>query len=98
MGWIIDVFLEPFPVIAGFAVLESLAKGKPVFTLKCPFLGNYASSRVSDLIFENELDLVQEMLAAATSEEVYGRLSEKSLAVAQTLYDDTSLANSISFS
>ena len=45
LGWVIDVFLEPFPVIAGFAALESLAKGKPVFTLQCVELGNYVSSR-----------------------------------------------------
>ena len=98
MGWVIDVFLEPFPVIAGFAALESLAKGKPVFTLKCSEIGNYVSSRDSELIFENEFDLIVSMSAAAASSEKYDRLSFRSLKIAQSLYDDKSLASSISLS
>ena len=35
LGWLVDVFLDPFPNIAGFAALESLAKGKPVVTKEC---------------------------------------------------------------
>ena len=98
MGWVIDVFLEPFPVIAGFAALESLAKGKPVFTLKCLEIGNYVSSRDSDLVFENETDLIVDMSAVAASSEKYDRLSCRSLEIAQSLYDDTALASSISLS
>jgi hypothetical protein len=98
MGWVIDVFLEPFPVIAGFAVLESLAKGKPVFTLKCLDLGNYVSSRDPNLVFENEVELIAGMSAVAASSEKYEQLSFRSLEIAQSLYDDTALASSICLS
>ena len=61
-------------------------------------VGNYVSSRDPDLIFENESDLIDAMSAAATSSEKYDHLSFRSLAVAQSLYDDTTLASSISLS
>ena len=87
-------FLEPFPMMAGFA-LESLAKGKPVFTMKSVDFGNYVSSRDSNLVFENEAELIVGMSAAASSEK-YDRLSVQSLEIAKSLYDDTALASSIS--
>lgn len=98
LGWIIDVFLEPFPVTAGFAALESLAKGKPVFTLKCEGLGNYVASRDENLVFQSQIELVAEMTDIANSAKKYCTLSKSSLEIAETLYDDSALASSIIFS
>ena len=83
-------------MMAGFAALESLAKGKPVFTMKSVDFGNYVSSRDSNLVFENEAELIVGMSAAAASSEKYDRLSVQSLEIAKSLYDDTALASSIS--
>ena len=94
-GWMIDVFLEPFPVIAGFAALESLAKGKPVFTLECAGLGNYVASRDADLVFQSQTELVAKMSSVVKSTDEYRALSQKSLEIAETFYDDKALALSI---
>jgi hypothetical protein len=95
LGWIIDVFLDPFPGIAGFAALESLAKGKPVFTLEYVELGNYLSSRDKALVFKDQKKLLAQLSCVAKSPERYRLFSQKSLEIAGSFYDDSTLARSI---
>lgn len=95
LGWAIDVFLDPFPTVAGFAALESLAKGKPVVTKECPGLENYRRSRVQDLIFEEESDLLDTLIAMAGCKKEYYKWSQKSKELAQSFDNSTALAATI---
>ena len=95
LGWLVDVFLDPFPNIAGFAALESLAKGKPVVTKECSGLGNYRKSRVQDLIFEDDNDLLDTLISMAGCSHKYLRWSEKSKELASSLYNSEALADAI---
>ena len=94
-GWLIDVFLDPFPTVAGFAALESLAKGKPVVTKECAGLGNYRKSRVQDLIFEKENDLLDTLTSMADCKNMYCRWSEMSKELAASFDRSKALADAI---
>ena len=89
------MFLDPFPTVAGFAALESLAKGKPVVTKECPVLENYRRSRVQDLIFEEESDLLDTLIAMAGCKKEYYKWSQKSKELAQSFDNSTALAATI---
>ncbi len=95
LGWLLDVFLDPFPNIAGFAALESLAKGKPVVTKECVGLGNYRKNRVQDLIFEDENKLLDALMSMAACKRQYLGWSKKSMEVAESLYNSEALADAI---
>lgn len=95
LGWVVDVFLDPFPTVAGFAALESLAKGKPVVTKECPGLGNYKRSRVRDLIFKKESDLIEALISMAECKNEYFKWSQQSKNLAAGFDNSTALAAAI---
>ena len=95
LGWLVDVFLDPFPTVCGYAVLESLAKGKPVVTKECASLGNYRKSRVQDLIFEEESEIIDALVSMAGCKDTYFRWSEKSKILAESFNRSTDLADVI---
>ena len=95
LGWAVDVFLDPFPTVAGFAALESLAKGKPVVTKECPGLGNYKKSRVQDLIFKRESDLIEALISMSECKNEYFKWSQQSKHLAAGFDNSTALAAAI---
>ena len=54
----IDVFLDTFPQTAGLAAIESMAKGKPVFSLECESLKFLGLNRIQRLIFGSQNTLI----------------------------------------
>ena len=98
VGWVVDVFLDTFPQICGFSALESLAKGKPVFTYKGSDIGLYVKSRDPNLVFEDKTELIQYLRTIALSARKYKVLSARSVEIAETYYDDSALSRSITSS
>ena len=85
LGHLCHAFLDTFPNVTGYAALESMAKGKPVFTLNCKNLGFYSKNRLRELIFDCESELLEGLLAAQTDKEYYSQMAEASLAFVSEL-------------
>ena len=78
LGYCCDVFLDTFPQTTGFAALESMAKGKPVFSLDCESLEFYRVSRVEHLIFKSQEQLIAALSKAEKNKKFYNDISIKS--------------------
>ncbi len=75
LGYVCDVFLDTFPTVTGYAALESMAKGKPVFTLDCENLQNYRKSRLEELIFNTKVELIDALAVSVAEASRYQKLS-----------------------
>jgi glycosyltransferase involved in cell wall biosynthesis len=84
LGYSCDVFLETFPECVGYAALESMAKGKPVFSINCPLLEFYRVSRVESLIFDTERQLIASLSRAAKDRSYYNEISIESKAFVES--------------
>ena len=82
LGYCCDVFLDTFPIPTGFAALESMAKGKPVFSLDCNLLKEFQSflgvSRVKRLIFELPEQLITSICKAEKDKGFYDQTAIES--------------------
>ena len=82
------MFLDTFPYTAGFAAIESMAKGKPVFSLECESLKFYGLNRIQRLIFDSQDTLIISLLKASTDTNFYNEIStESSEFVENRFYD-----------
>ena len=79
LGNCCDVFLDTVPYPCGFSAIEIMAKGKPVISLNSVNMGNYKESRISELIFKNEIDLKKGLMKLQTNKYHYKSMSQKVL-------------------
>lgn len=95
LGNCCDVFLDTTPFPCGFSAIEVMAKGKPVLSLNSINLANYKKSRISELIFKNERDLIQCLNKFQSEIHFYKLMSQKSVEIAQGFDNETKLINLI---
>ena len=96
LGYCCDVFLDTFPQCTGFAALESMAKGKPVFSIDCDFLQFYDVSRVKRLIFKSQEQLLASLSKAAIDKGFYDEISiESTEFVEDNFYDLSKLSDAL---
>ena len=95
LGNCCNVFLDTTPFPCGFSAIEIMAKGKPVLSLNSTNLGNYKKSRISELIFNNERDLIQCLKEFQSEINFYKSMSEKSVEIAKGFDNETKLINLI---
>ena len=72
-----------------------MAKGKPVLSLNSINLGSYKKSRISELIFKCEKDLIQCLNKLQSETQFYNLMSEKSVEIAKDFDNETKLINLI---
>ncbi|MDB2423924.1 hypothetical protein N9X05_18530 [Paracoccaceae bacterium] len=96
LGYCCDVFLETFPQCVGFAALESMAKGKPVFSLDSQLLDFYRVNRVERLIFESQEQLIKSLSNAANDKNFYDEISIESIEfIEKHFYDLSKLSDAL---
>lgn len=96
LGYCCDVFIDTFPQTTGFAALESMAKGKPVFSLDCESLEFYRVNRVDRLIFKSKEALIRTLAKAERNREFYNDISvESSNFIENKYYDLDKLSKAI---
>ena len=95
LGHLCHAFLDTFPNVTGYAALESMAKGKPVFTLDCKNLGLYSKNRLRELIFDCERELLEGLVRAQTDKAYYSQMAEASLDLVSKLGGLDQLAEAI---
>ena len=78
LGYCCDVFLDTFPMPTGFAAIESMAKGKPVFSLDCELLKFHSISRLKHQIFKSQEKLISTLRKAEKDQDFYNQLSTAS--------------------
>ena len=95
-GYCCDVFLDTFPIPTGFAALESMAKGKPVFSMDCDLLKFYGASRVKHLIFKSQKQLLISLFNAVSDSVYYDEISTESLNfIENNFYDLSKLSDAL---
>ena len=95
-GYCCDVFLDTFPMCTGYAALESMAKGKPVFSLDCEPLKHYDVSRIKHLIFKTPEQLVNSLYEVSKNKNYYDTISiESKQFIEKSFYDKNKLSNAL---
>ena len=95
LGNCCDVFLDTVPYPCGFSAIEIMAKGKPVISLNSVNMGNYKESRISELIFKNEIDLKKGLMKLQTNKYHYKLMSQKSIKIAKNFDNEEKLIETI---
>ncbi|MEM7071291.1 MAG: hypothetical protein AAF403_05965 [Pseudomonadota bacterium] len=90
LGYLFDVGLETFPVGAGFAIMELMAKGKPVLSLSLATVTietGYKQMRDPDNLFITEYALIERMVELANSKDLYQKMAKKAKTIIQKNVD-----------
>ena len=95
LGNCCNVFLDTIPFPCGSSAVEIMAKGKPVLSLQQKNLANYKKSRVSELIFKDEKEMIKVLERLENDVKFYSNMSMKSLEVAKSYDNSLEVANSI---
>lgn len=95
LGNCCNAFLDTTPFPCGYSAIEIMAKGRPVLSLNSINLGNYKKSRISELIFKCEKDLIQCLNKLQSETHFYNLMSEKSVEIAKDFDNETKLVNLI---
>ena len=95
LGNCCNVFLDTIPFPCGSSAIEIMAKGKPVLSLQQKNLANYKKSRVSELIFKDEKEMIKVLERLENDVKFYSNMSMKSLEVAKSYDNSLEVANSI---
>lgn len=95
LGYCCNVFLDTIPYPSGFSALEIMAKGKPVLSLDTINLANHKKSRILELVFKNEKDLIQCLNKFQNEIHYYKFMSRKSVEIAKSYDNESKLVNII---
>ena len=95
LGNCCDVFLDTVPYPCGFSAIEIMAKGKPVISLNSVNMDNYKKSRISELIFKNDIDLKKGLTKLQTNNYHYKLMSQKSIEIAKNFDNEKKLIDII---
>ena len=95
LGNCCDVFLDTVPYPCGFSAIEIMAKGKPVISLNSVNMDNYKKSRISELIFKNDIDLKKGLTKLQTNNYHYKSMSQKSVEIAKNFDNEKKLIDII---
>ena len=95
LGNCCDVFLDTVPYPCGFSAIEIMAKGKPVISLNSVNMDNYKKSRISELIFKNDIDLKKGLMKLQTNKYHYKSMSQKSIKIAKNFDNEEKLIETI---
>ena len=95
LGNCCDVFLDTVPYPCGFSAIEIMAKGKPVISLNSVNMDNYKKSRISELIFKNDIDLKKGLTKLQTNNYHYKSMSQKSVEIEKNFDNEKKLIDII---
>lgn len=95
LGNCCNVFLDTIPYPCGFSAIEIMAKGKPVMSINSVNMDNYKKSRISELIFKNDIDLIDGLIKLQTNNYHYKSMSQKSIEIAKNFDNEKKLIDTI---
>ncbi len=78
LGNLSHIGLETFPLTSGASVVELMAKGKPVLTMRNPNQDENLKYRINDLVCSNKKDVIEKINLLISDKKFYQECSKKS--------------------